>query len=88
MVWIPGGTFRMGSDGHYPEEAPVHFVHVDGFWMDRTPVTNGQFRRFVEASGHVTFAEKAPDAKDIRGRCRTCSRPDRWSLRRPGIPWT
>ena len=34
MVWIPGGTFMMGSDGHYPEEAPAHEVTVDGFWMD------------------------------------------------------
>jgi formylglycine-generating enzyme required for sulfatase activity len=47
MLWIPGGTFRMGSDRHYPEEAPVHRVAVDGFWMDRTPVTNRQFRDFV-----------------------------------------
>ena len=45
MVRIPGGTFRMGSDDHYPEEAPVHRVTVDGFWIDRTPVTNRQFKR-------------------------------------------
>ena len=44
MLYVPGGTFRMGSDRHYPEEAPVHRVTVDGFWMDRTPVTNRQFR--------------------------------------------
>ena len=37
MAWIPGGTFLMGSDRHYPEEAPVHKVAVDGFWMDRGP---------------------------------------------------
>jgi formylglycine-generating enzyme len=67
MVWIPGGTFRMGSDTHYPEEAPVHRVTVDGFWMDRTPVTNRQFRKFVNATGHVTFAEIPPDAKDYPG---------------------
>jgi formylglycine-generating enzyme required for sulfatase activity len=47
MVWIPSGTFRMGSDKHYAEEAPVHRVTVDGFWIDRTPVTNRQFRNFV-----------------------------------------
>jgi len=64
MVWIPGGTFRMGSDEHYPEEAPAHSVTVDGFWMDRTPITNNQFRKFVNATGYVTFAEIKPDAKD------------------------
>src|SRR5690349_19189952 len=67
MVWLPGGTFRMGSDQHYSEEAPVHRVTVDGFWMDRTPVTNRQFRKFVEATGHVTVAEIAPDPKDYPG---------------------
>jgi formylglycine-generating enzyme len=61
MVWIPGGTFRMGSDKHYPEERPVHRVAVDGFWMDRYPVTNERFSRFVTATGHVTFAEIPPD---------------------------
>src|SRR5215213_9282221 len=64
MLWIPGGTFRMGSDHHYPDEAPVHRVTVDGFWMDRTPVTNRQYREFVRATGHVTFAERQPDPKD------------------------
>jgi formylglycine-generating enzyme len=64
MAWLPGGTFRMGSDQHYPEEAPVHRVTVDGFWIDRTPVTNRQFREFVHATGHVTIAEIAPDPKD------------------------
>jgi formylglycine-generating enzyme len=67
MVWIPGGTYRMGSDTHYPEEAPVHRVIVDGFWMDRTPVTNRQFRKFVNATGYVTLAEIPPDPKDYPG---------------------
>jgi sulfatase modifying factor 1 len=67
MVWIPGGTFCMGSDRRYPEEAPAHRVTVDGFWMDRTPVTNREFRTFVEATGYVTFAEIAPDPKDYPG---------------------
>jgi formylglycine-generating enzyme len=67
MVWIEGGTFRMGSDRHYPEEAPAHQVRVDGFWIDRTPVTNRQFREFVKATGHVTFAEMPPDPKDYPG---------------------
>ena len=67
MVWIPRGTFRMGSDKHYSEEAPAHHVTVDAFWIDRTPVTNHQFREFVRATGHVTFAEVAPDPKDYPG---------------------
>ncbi|MBO0779435.1 MAG: SUMF1/EgtB/PvdO family nonheme iron enzyme, partial [Ktedonobacteraceae bacterium] len=61
MVWVPGGTFLMGSNKHYPEEAPVHSVTVDGFWMDRYPITNAQFRAFVEATGYITFAERVPD---------------------------
>lgn len=67
MVRVPGGTFRMGSDEHYPEEAPVHRVTVDPFWIDRTPVTNREFRRFVNATGYITFAEIAPDLKDYPG---------------------
>jgi sulfatase modifying factor 1 len=61
MVWIPGGDFWMGSDHHYPEEAPAHRVSVMGFWLDRTPVTNAQFQKFVKATGHVTLAEKPAD---------------------------
>ncbi|MET0988539.1 MAG: formylglycine-generating enzyme family protein [Steroidobacteraceae bacterium] len=67
MIHIPGGTFRMGSDDHYAEEAPAHRVSVDPFWIDRTPVTNAQFRRFVEATGYVTYAEIPPDPKDYPG---------------------
>ena len=67
MQFIPGGTFRMGSDRHYPEEAPVHRVTVDAFWIDRTPVTNREFRKFVDATGYVTFAEIKPDPKDYPG---------------------
>jgi formylglycine-generating enzyme required for sulfatase activity len=67
MVWIPGGTFRMGSDHHYPEEAPAHEVRVDGFWMDGYPVTNLQFKRFVEATKYVTLAERQPNPADFPG---------------------
>ena len=67
MIWVPGGTFRMGSDKHYAEEAPVHRATVDAFWVDRVPVTNRQFRNFVRATGYVTFAEIAPDPKDYPG---------------------
>lgn len=57
----------MGSDRHYPEEAPAHQVTVDGFWMDACPVTNVEFERFVKATGHVTFAEIPPDPKSYPG---------------------
>jgi formylglycine-generating enzyme len=67
MVLIPGGTFRMGSDQHYPEEAPAHRVTVDPFRVDKTPVTNRQFKEFVRATGHVTVAEIVPDPKDYPG---------------------
>jgi formylglycine-generating enzyme required for sulfatase activity len=67
MVWVPGGTFRMGSDQHYPEEAPVHEVAVDGFWMDRDAVTNLEFKRFVEATRYVTLAERPPNPADFPG---------------------
>jgi len=67
MVWIPGGTFLMGSDKHYPEERPAHRVTVDGFWIDKTPVTNERFAQFVEATGHVTFAEIPPNPDDYPG---------------------
>jgi formylglycine-generating enzyme required for sulfatase activity len=66
-VWIPGGAFRMGSDRHYPEEAPTHEVQVDGFWIDRFQVTNRQYAAFVEATGYVTVAEVAPRAEDYPG---------------------
>jgi formylglycine-generating enzyme len=56
MVWIPGGTFQMGSNDHYPEEAPVHTVAVNPFWIDAVPVTNRQFGAFVAATGHRTTA--------------------------------
>jgi formylglycine-generating enzyme required for sulfatase activity len=58
MAWIPAGSFAMGSDTHYAEEAPVQRVAVDGFWIDRHPVTNAQFARFVAATGYVTLAER------------------------------
>jgi formylglycine-generating enzyme required for sulfatase activity len=64
MVWVPGGTFQMGSDTHYPEEAPAHAATVGGFWMDRFTVTNEQFRRFVDATQYVTIAERRPSKAD------------------------
>jgi hypothetical protein len=64
MIRLPGGTFRIGSDRHYPDEAPVHRATIDGFWIDGTPITNRQFQHFVEATGYVTVPEIAPDPKD------------------------
>jgi formylglycine-generating enzyme len=63
MAWVPGGQFLMGSDAKQaqPNERPAHKVKVHGFWMDRHHVTNAEFRRFVEATGYVTTAEKKPD---------------------------
>ena len=68
MVWVPGGTYWMGCDDcGMPDTGPVHLVTVDGFWMDRTEVTNAQFAAFVKATGYVTIAERKPDAKDYPG---------------------
>lgn len=67
MIRIHGGTFRMGSDHHYPEEAPSHRVSVDDFWIDRTPVTNRAFKAFVNATGHITTAQIVPDISDYPG---------------------
>jgi formylglycine-generating enzyme required for sulfatase activity len=67
MLWIPGGTFLMGSEDFYPEEGPVHEVSVDGFWIDRHIVTNEQFARFVKATGYVTVAERELNPADYPG---------------------
>ena len=77
MVWIPGGEFSMGSDDpsaslcggrdSMPDARPIHRVRVDGFWMDKTTVTNAQFAEFVQATSYVTVAEKAPRPEDLPG---------------------
>jgi formylglycine-generating enzyme len=61
MIWIPGGTFLMGSDAFYREERPARGETVQGFWIDQYPVTNAAFRQFVSATGYVTFCERSPD---------------------------
>jgi formylglycine-generating enzyme required for sulfatase activity len=76
----------MGSDRHYPEEAPAHFVKVDGFWIDRRPVTNREFQDFVEATGYVTFAEIPPDAKDYPGALPEMLHPASLVFTPPGRP--
>jgi formylglycine-generating enzyme len=65
MVWVPDGDFLMGSEDFYPEERPVHRRSVRGLWIDRHPVTNAEFRRFVKDTGYVTTAEIAPSAADF-----------------------
>jgi formylglycine-generating enzyme required for sulfatase activity len=82
MVRISGGTFRMGSDRHYPEETPVHRVTVSDFWIDRAPITNRQFKEFVNTTRHVTFAEFRLIRKITLAPSRTCCLQARWSLRR------
>jgi sulfatase modifying factor 1 len=78
MVWIPGGEFSMGAQEPPDtndavgmlatrDSRPVHRVYVDGFWMDRTEVTNAQFAAFVKATGYVTIAERTPRAEDFPG---------------------
>lgn len=68
MVWVPAGTFWMGCDTcGMPDAMPVHRVAVDGFWMDRTPVTNAEFQKFVEATRYVTVAERPLDPRNYPG---------------------
>ena len=71
MVWIPGGEFRMGTDGDlgWDDEKPAHLVRVDGFFLDETEVTNEQFAAFVDATGYVTTAEKTPTVEEIMKSC-------------------
>jgi formylglycine-generating enzyme required for sulfatase activity len=64
QVFVPGGTFQMGSTEYYAEEGPVRRATVAGFWMDRTDVTNAEFAKFVAATGYVTDADRKPDPKD------------------------
>src|ERR1043166_665296 len=77
MVWIPGGEFSMGANDppdmdevgmKATEDArPIHRVYVDGFFMDKTDVTNAQFAAFVNATNYVTVAERTPKAEDFPG---------------------
>jgi formylglycine-generating enzyme len=79
MSWIPGGEFSMGAQDPPDMEhdkvgmqatqdsRPVHRVYVDGFWMDKTDVTNGEFAKFIEATHYITEAERTPKAEDFPG---------------------
>jgi len=68
MVWIPAGEFSMGSDEEmFTDARPIHRVALNGFWMDKTEVTNAQFAKFVDATSYVTIAERKPRAEDFPG---------------------
>jgi formylglycine-generating enzyme len=68
MIWIPGGQFWMGTaEDHMADARPWHRVYVDGYWIDKTEVTNEQFARFVKATEYVTVAERIPRAEDYPG---------------------
>ena len=62
MVWVPGGRFFMGSED-FEDAMPIHMVTLDGYWMDKTEVTNAQYAKFVEATGYKTVAERQPELK-------------------------
>jgi formylglycine-generating enzyme len=68
MRWIPPGEFTMGTDdpNSMPNERPSHRVHLEGFWIDETPVTNGQFAKFMKATRYVTTAERKPDWEELK----------------------
>lgn len=81
-----GGTFLMGSDDHYPEEAPAHPAIVPGFWIDKTPVTNLRFEHFVRDTGYVTLAEREPRAQDYPGAAPKKLAPGSLVFRQPEEP--
>ncbi len=65
MVWVPGGKFSMGSNDGFPDELPIHEVSLDGFWIDETELTVAEFKRFADATGYKTIAERAPKREDF-----------------------
>lgn len=67
VAYLSGGEFTMGSDDHYPEEAPAHRVTVGPFGIDRYQVTNRQFAAFVEDTGYRTIAQRPLDPADFPG---------------------
>ena len=86
MVWVAGKEFMMGSNRHYPEEAPAHGVTVDGFWMDPAPVTNSEFACFVEETHYVTVAERPANVADDPGAKVELLAPSSMVFIRPGRP--
>lgn len=68
MVLIPAGNFEMGGDNNQAgeDEYPKHKVLLDAFYMDITEVTNSQFKKFVDATGYITTAERKPDWQELK----------------------
>lgn len=68
MVWVPAGEYTMGGIGNEArkDEFPLHKVKVDGFWMDKTEITIGEFKRFVKATHFVTTAEQKPEWDQLK----------------------
>jgi len=86
MVWVPPGKSVIGSDAHYVEERPAHLASIDGFWIDRYPVTNDRFAEFVDATGYITFAEMPPNAADYPGAIVELLRPGSLVFTKPHHP--
>ena len=86
MIWIAGGRFLMGSNLFYPEEQPVHYSSVEGFWIDRCPVTTAEFRQFVEAPSYITVAERPLDPTAYPGADPASVVPGSLVFRRPPRP--
>jgi len=86
MVWIPGGTFVMGTNEReaYSHEQPAHQVRVDGFWMDVAEVTNEEFQAFVEETGYITIAERKPEWEELKKQSPPGTPPPPDSLLVPG----
>ncbi|MDB6150671.1 MAG: hypothetical protein JWQ44_2119 [Chthoniobacter sp.] len=83
MIWIPAGKFTMGGIGDDvpPDELPLHDVKLDGFWMDKTEVTNAQWEKFVDATGYLTVAERPPNLPGVPPEL---NKPGSLCFRKPG----
>lgn len=94
MVWLPGSEYWMGDDEKLPDgrpmfpDAPRHLVRVDGFWIDRTEVTNTQFARFVAATGYRTTAERVPKLEDFPAEVQERIKSEKVELKAGSIVFT
>ncbi len=86
MIWVAGGRFVMGSNLFYPEKQPAHQCSVEGFWIDPRPVTAAEFRRFTDATGYVTAAERPLDPTSYPGADPALLVPGSLVFRRPHRP--